>query len=301
MAEVAIDVQRLYKSFGGLEAVKGVDLQIDQGEIFGFVGPNGSGKTTTIRMLCGLLTPDAGSGTCMGYDLLTQAYEIKSMLGYMTQQFSLYHDLSVYENLKFTASLYNISHKRQRIQSMMERFELAARQNQLAGTLSGGWKQRLALAVALLHEPKLLLLDEPTSGVDLQARREFWSNIENITADGVTALVSTHYMDEVIRCHRLAYIAYGQILATGRAHELTQSSTLEAYFLVGSHWRQVFQRLKQHFANWQLAPRKEGVEVVLMPGQNLPEVEDYDLSWRKIQLSFEDYFVGLMQQTGAHE
>lgn len=301
MAEVAIDVQGLCKSFGELEAVKDVDLQIEQGEIFGFVGPNGSGKTTTIRMLCGLLIPDAGSGTCMGFDLLTQAYEIKSRLGYMTQQFSLYNDLSVYENLKFAVSLYRINDKRRRIESMMERFELTGRQNQLAGTLSGGWKQRLALAVALLHEPKLLLLDEPTSGVDLQARREFWSNIENITSQGVTALVSTHYMDEVVRCHRLAYIAYGQVLAKGQAHELTQSSNLEAYFLVGNHWRQVFHRLEKHFANWQLAPRKDGVEVVLMPGQSLPEVDDYGLSWQKIRLSFEDYFVGLMQQTGAHE
>jgi ABC-2 type transport system ATP-binding protein len=211
-AERVIDVHDLTKRFGEIIAVNALTLQVERGEIYGFLGPNGSGKTTAIRMLCGLLKPSAGSGTCLGYDILTQSSEIKRQVGYMTQRFSLYEDLSVGENLDFVARLYEVADRRQAVDVSLERLGLADRRQQLAGSLSGGWKQRLALAACLLHRPQLLLLDEPTAGVDPKARRDFWDEIHRLAAAGVTVLVSTHYMDEAERCHRLAYIAYGRLL-----------------------------------------------------------------------------------------
>jgi ABC-2 type transport system ATP-binding protein len=214
---LAIDVRDMTKRFGARTAVDHVSLKVRAGEICGFLGPNGSGKTTTIRMLCGLLTPDAGSGTCLGLDIRTQAAAIKRQVGYMTQRFGLYDDLSIRQNLEFIARLFELPGRAGAVDQALQHLGLVERQRQLAGTLSGGWKQRLALAACLLHEPKLLLLDEPTAGVDPKARREFWDHIHRLAGDGMTVLVSTHYMDEAERCHELVYIAYGKVLAQGHA------------------------------------------------------------------------------------
>src|SRR5579885_59902 len=214
-SRLIINVKNLSKKFKNSTAVYDVSLKVGYGEIFGFIGPNGSGKTTTIRMLCGLLTPDAGSGTCLGYDIIEDAARIKRGVGYMTQKFSFYEDLSIRENLDFVARVYEIPNRRRVVDRTIERLGLPARQHQLAGSLSGGWKQRLALAACILHDPKLLLLDEPTAGVDPQARREFWDQIHHLAGEGMTVLVSTHYMDEAERCHEIAYLAYGRLLAFG--------------------------------------------------------------------------------------
>jgi len=227
--EYAIDVHGLSKSFGHKRVVNGLTLQVEKGEIYGFLGPNGSGKTTSIRMLCGLLTPDEGSGTCLGFDVRSQSAEIKKQVGYMTQRFSFYEDLSIRENLDFVARLYAMPNRRRTVQTGMEELGLADRANQLAGTLSGGWKQRLALAACMLHRPRLLLLDEPTAGVDPKARRDFWDEIHRLAGQGISVLVSTHYMDEAARCHRLAYIAYGNLLASGSPEALIAQSGLASF------------------------------------------------------------------------
>jgi ABC-2 type transport system ATP-binding protein len=210
-----IDVRGLTKSFGDKLVVDHFDISVPKGAIYGFLGPNGSGKTTTIRLLCGLLTPDAGEGTCLGFDVLREAQKIKAEVGYMTQKFSLYEDLSIRENLDFVARMYRVDRRRERVDAALADLGLADRQKQLAGTLSGGWKQRLALAACLLHDPQLLLLDEPTAGVDPKARRDFWDEIRRLAARGVTVLVSTHYMDEAVQCDFIAYIAYGKKLIDG--------------------------------------------------------------------------------------
>ena len=232
--EIAIDVIGLTKSFDGRTVVRDLALQVPKGEIYGFLGPNGSGKTTTLRMLCGLLTPDAGQGTCLGYDIRTQSGEIKRNVGYMTQRFSLYADLSIRENLEFVARVYGVPEPRQAAREAIGRLGLSTRAEQFAGDLSGGWKQRLALGACILPQPKLLLLDEPTAGVDPKARREFWDEIHNLAADGITVLVSTHYMDEAERCHEIAYIAYGELMARGTAHEIVESSGLVGFVASGS-------------------------------------------------------------------
>jgi len=226
---IAIDVEGLTKSFDGRQVVRNLSMQVKRGEIYGVLGPNGSGKTTTIRMLCGLLTPDEGRGTCLGYDIRTQSDEIKRHVGYMTQHFSLYQDLSVVENLEFVARLYGLANPKGAARAMIERLGLTRRERQLAGELSGGWKQRLALGACTLPNPQLLLLDEPTAGVDPKARREFWNEIHALAAEGLTVLVSTHYMDEAERCHEIAYIAYGVLLAHGTVAEVTASSHLVTY------------------------------------------------------------------------
>jgi ABC-2 type transport system ATP-binding protein len=226
---LAIDVTGLTKRFGGRAVVDDVALQVGQGRICGFLGPNGSGKTTTIRMLCGLLTPDAGRGTCLGLDIVTQARRIKRQVGYMTQRFGLYEDLSIRENLSFVARLFELPDRRAAVDTALERLGLVERQRQLAGTLSGGWKQRLALAACLLHRPRLLLLDEPTAGVDPKARRDFWDEIHRLAAQGITVLVSTHYMDEAERCHDLVYIAYGKVLARGTERRILEDAGLAVW------------------------------------------------------------------------
>jgi len=231
--DVVIDVKGLTKIFGERRVVDQVDLTVRRGEIFGFLGPNGSGKTTTIRMLCGLLTADEGSGTCLGHDIRRESAAIKREVGYMTQRFSYYEDLSIRENLEFVARIYGMQNIRATVDKALDDLGLTSRAQQLAGTLSGGWKQRLALAASLLHEPRLLLLDEPTAGVDPKARRDFWEEIHHLSARGITVLVSTHYMDEAERCHRLAYIAYGKLLADGSPAELVQRSGLHTWALSG--------------------------------------------------------------------
>ena len=232
--EYSIDVKGLNKSFGTKHVVRDLSLQVPRGQIFGFLGPNGSGKTTSIRMICGLLTADSGSGTCLGYDVMTRSADIKREVGYMTQRFSLWEDLTIGENLDFVARMYGMEGRREAVAQAIAKLGLEGRQNQLAGALSGGWKQRLALAACLLHKPKLLLLDEPTAGVDPKARRDFWIELRALADQGITVLVSTHYMDEASRCDQLAYIAYGKLLAVGTAAELissTKEKNLEAVFI----------------------------------------------------------------------
>ena len=218
--ELAISVRGLSKRFGTRTVVDHFDMDVPKGAIYGFLGPNGSGKTTTIRMMCGLLTPSAGQGECLGFDIAREPQRIKEQVGYMTQKFSLYEDLSIAENLDFMARMYQLDNRAQRVKDALEELGLSDRASQLAGTLSGGWKQRLALAACLLHEPKLLLLDEPTAGVDPKARRDFWDQIRHLSKKGVTVLVSTHYMDEAVQCDFIAYIAYGRKLIAGPATKI---------------------------------------------------------------------------------
>jgi ABC-2 type transport system ATP-binding protein len=236
---LAIDVKGLTKRFGSKVAVDHVDIAVPKGQVWGFLGPNGSGKTTTIRMLCGLLTADDGNGTCLGLDIRTQPEEIKRQVGYMTQRFSFWEDLSIRENLEFVARLYGLKDSRRRVDQALEKLGLVERQHQLAAHLSGGWKQRMALAACLLHDPQLLLLDEPTAGVDPKARRDFWEQIHALSDSGLTVLVSTHYMDEAERCDRIVYILNGKLVATGTVGEVIERSRLTTFVLEGKDVRQL--------------------------------------------------------------
>ena len=231
--DAAVDVRGLNKHFGDKHVVVDLTMRAERGEILGFLGPNGSGKTTSIRLMCGLLTPDSGSGTCLGYDIRTQSDEIKRHVGYMTQRFSFWEDLSIRENLDFVARMYQMSGRREAVDRAIEELNLQARASQLAGALSGGWKQRLALAACMLHQPELLLLDEPTAGVDPKARREFWEELHALAARGISILVSTHYMDEAERCHKLAYIAYGSLMAEGTAEAIVAAQGLATWAVSG--------------------------------------------------------------------
>jgi ABC-2 type transport system ATP-binding protein len=301
VAGPVIDVTGLTKSFGGRRVVDNVELRVERGRICGFLGPNGSGKTTTIRMLCGLLRPDAGRGTCLGFDILSEAREIKRRVGYMTQRFSLYEDLSIRENLDFIARVYAVANRKAVVAATLERLGLADRSRQLAGELSGGWKQRLALAACLLHGPELLLLDEPTAGVDPKARREFWDEIHALAADGITVLVSTHYMDEAERCHELVYIAYGKVLARGSSHEVVEQSKLATWSVRGPDLFTLARELKD----------SPGVDMVVTFGNTLHvsgtdaaalerTVREYagrpSLEWSRAEASLEDVFIKLMTE-----
>lgn len=242
--ELAIDVKGLTKRFGRKTAVNGIDISVPEGEVWGFLGPNGSGKTTTIRMLCGLLHADAGHGTCLRYDIATQSEAIKRQVGYMTQKFSFWEDMTIRENLDFVARVYQLRDGKRRVTATLERLGLVGRQRQLAGQLSGGWKQRLALAACMLHEPRLLLLDEPTAGVDPQARRDFWEEIHALSEAGLTVLVSTHYMDEAERCDRIVYILNGNIVARGTVPEVIARSGLSTFVVEGPEARHLIDRLQ---------------------------------------------------------
>jgi ABC-2 type transport system ATP-binding protein len=255
----AIDVRGLNKRFGDKHVVNDVSLQVSRGEIFGFLGPNGSGKTTTIRLMCGLLTPDSGSGTCLGYDIHRQTREIKRRVGYMTQRFSFWEDLSIRENLDFIARIYEMPSRGEAVERALEGLGLTARAAQLAGALSGGWKQRLALAACMLHQPELLLLDEPTAGVDPGARRDFWEELHALAARGISVLVSTHYMDEAERCHKLAYIAFGKLMAQGSAEEIIGSQGLTTWEVAGDDLASIAERLRG----------KPGVEQIAVFGSAL--------------------------------
>ncbi len=232
---LAVDVHDLTKSFGTRKVVDNVSLCVEQGEIYGFLGPNGSGKTTSIRLMCGLLTPDSGYGTCIGYDILKESQKIKAQVGYMTQKFSFWDDLTIQENLEFIARLYEMENKKALVEETLVNLNLQNRAKQITGSLSGGWKQRLALAACMMHKPKLLLLDEPTAGVDPTARRDFWDELHKLAAEGVSVLVSTHYMDEAERCHKLAYISYGKLLASGTAQEIIAAQKIYTVAVYGDN------------------------------------------------------------------
>jgi ABC-2 type transport system ATP-binding protein len=299
--EPAIDVRGLSKRFGTRTVVDALSIRVPRGEICGFLGPNGSGKTTTIRMLCGLLEPDAGEGRCLGHDIRTEARRIKRRVGYMTQRFGLYEDLSIRENLDFTARVYGMRGRRALVAGALERLGLTARRDQLAGTLSGGWKQRLALAACLLHEPELLLLDEPTAGVDPKARRDFWLQIHGLAAQGLTVLVSTHYMDEAERCHRLAYISDGRLLATGSADEVVAQAGLQTWELRGDGLAEAAALIEAD-ARWMVVPFGSAVHVSAAAGADLPgwlAERAPAAAWqvRRIATGLEDVFISLTRQS----
>jgi ABC-2 type transport system ATP-binding protein len=298
-SDIAIDVHGLTKSFDGREVVHDLSLQVKRGMIYGFLGPNGSGKTTTIRMLCGLLTPDKGEGTCLGYDIRTQSDEIKLHVGYMTQRFSLYQDLSVRENLEFVARLYGLPDPEGAAREMIKRLGLSGREKQLAGELSGGWKQRLALGACTLPSPQLLLLDEPTAGVDPKARREFWNEIHTLAGEGLTALVSTHYMDEAERCHEIAYIAYGRLLTHGTVDQVIAGSGLTTYTVTGGDQMRLNAELDGKPGVDTVAPFGTSLHVSGRDAAALDQAiaayrEDKSLTWHRTEPSLEDVFIGLM-------
>jgi ABC-2 type transport system ATP-binding protein len=299
--EFAIDVRGMTKRFGHLVAVDHIDLQVRSGEICGFLGPNGSGKTTFIRMLCGLLHADAGSGTCLGFDVIRESEAIKRQVGYMTQRFSFYEDLSIQENLDFVARMYSVSNRSQTVQQSIERLGLTHRRTQLAGQLSGGWKQRLALAACLIHQPKLLLLDEPTAGVDPKARREFWEQIHILAAEGLTFLITTHYMDEAERCHRLAYIAYGKLLAHGTVSEVIEHARLITWEVRGPRLIELASQLRAAPAVRQAVPFGDSLHVSSDDDAALDSAirpfQNSSYQWRKINTGLEDVFIHLMDNS----
>src|SRR6516164_7936655 len=301
MSDFVIDVHDLRKSFGALKVVDGLSLQVAKGEICGFLGANGSGKTTTIRMLCGLLSADSGYGTCLGLDIVRQAPLIRRQVGYMTQKFSFYEDLTVFENLDLVATLYEMPNPGEAVRDIMDRMALSDRRDQLAGQLSGGWKQRLALAACVLHEPKLLLLDEPTAGVDAQARREFWDLIHDLAGEGLTTLVSTHYMDEAERCERIVYLSDGHIVTQGAPDQVARKSGLVTYEATGEAVDEAARRLR-------LLPGIEAAAVfgrsVHIAGSDRAALEraiadfgDAALTWHEVEPRLEDVFIHLLSSS----
>jgi len=300
MEDLAIDVHGMTKRFGQLVAVDHIDLQVRTGEICGFLGPNGSGKTTFIRMLCGLLRPDEGSGTCLGKDVIGQSEAIKREVGYMTQRFSFWEDLSIAENLDFIARMYSVKNRRDAVNGSLDRLGLAPRQKQLAGQLSGGWKQRLALAACLIHQPKLLLLDEPTAGVDPKARREFWDEIHRLAGQGLTFLIATHYMDEAERCHRLAFILRGKLLVHGTAAEVIGNAQLTTWEVAGPKLQEMAEQLSNHPAVEQAVAFGNVLHVSGNDAAALEQaIAPFRISqyhWRKVDSGLEDVFIHLMEQ-----
>lgn len=303
MIDIAIQVNGLKKAFGDNVVVNGIDLAMPKGQVWGFLGPNGSGKTTTIRMLCGLLTPSAGSGTCLGYDIIRQAAQIKRQTGYMTQKFSFWEDLSIRENLQFVARMYNLATPSKIVDATLDKLGLRLRQTQLAGALSGGWKQRLALAAVTMHEPQLLLLDEPTAGVDPQARREFWDEIHELTNRGMTVLVSTHYMDEAERCDEIVYLANGELITQGRVTDVIAQSGLFTYVATGPHVRQVADQIKQFPGIENVAYFGSALHVSGKDQDALMALIQRDefnqLTWQSIPPNLEDVFIALMKSSGG--
>lgn len=301
----AIDVRGMTKRFGTRTAVNGIDLQVRRGEICGFLGPNGSGKTTFIRMLCGLLRADAGQGTCLGYDVIRETWAIKRAVGYMTQRFSFWEDLTIAENLDFVARVYGLKNRRQAVRDSLERLGLAQRSSQLAGQLSGGWKQRLALAACLIHRPQLLLLDEPTAGVDPKARRDFWEEIHQLAGQGLTFLIATHYMDEAERCHRLAYILEGKLLAYGTAAQVIERAHLTTWSVSGPHLPELAERLRT------LPGVRQAVafgSTLHISGDDADTLEHAiapfrtpQYTWQRITSGLEDVFIHLMDEAGVRE
>jgi len=303
VSALAIDVHGLAKSFGTRQVVKGLDLAVPEGEICGFLGGNGSGKTTTIRLLCGLLTPDGGGGTCLGFDILRDPTKIRRQVGYMTQKFSFYGDLTVAENLDFVARLYELPDRRQVVRDALNRMELSNRSSQLAQELSGGWKQRLALAACVMHKPRLLLLDEPTAGVDALARREFWDLITDMAASGMTVLVSTHYMDEAERCQRIVYLAGGKLIVDGTAEAVVKDAELVVFEASGNDLSGLAKR----------ARATKGLESATIIGRKLRVVgkdrnavqlavgtlRDSSIDWEEAPARLDDVFIHLL--AGEHQ
>lgn len=296
--EYVVDVHDLSKSFNGKQAVSHVSLQVRQGEIFGFLGPNGSGKTTTIRMLCGLMTPDSGTGTCLGYDILKNPESIKRLVGYVPQTFSLYKDLTVEENLTFISRVYEERDHGFRVKQIMEELNLLSYRHIYAGNLSGGWKQRLSLAAALIHEPKLLLLDEPTAGVDPKARREFWNDISHLTTQGITSLVSTHYMDEAERCNRLAYIVYGQLMAEGTIPDIIKRVGLTTWSAEGKNLAELANDMRNQAGIDQVIPFGNELRICGSDADLLRQiVNDHPgFSWKQVGTSLEEVFIHLVNE-----
>ncbi|HEX5161559.1 MAG TPA: ABC transporter ATP-binding protein [Steroidobacteraceae bacterium] len=299
---LAIDVQGLNKHFGDKHVVQDLSMRARRGEILGFLGPNGSGKTTSIRMMCGLLTPDSGSGTCLGYDIRTQSDQIKRRVGYMTQRFSFWEDLSIRENLDFVARMYEMPSRREAVDRAIENLNLTARATQLAGSLSGGWKQRLALAACMLHQPELLLLDEPTAGVDPKARREFWEELHELAARRISILVSTHYMDEAERCHKLAYISYGRLMAQGTAEEIIAAQELATWSVSGGDIRDIAARLQGQPGVEQIAAFGSALHVTGRDGAALEAAlrqvtEGTDACIEPADTGLEDVFIHLMDKS----
>jgi ABC-2 type transport system ATP-binding protein len=298
-SDIAIEVEGLTKSFDGRVVVRGLTMQVRRGLIYGFLGPNGSGKTTTIRMLCGLLTPDSGRGTCLGFDILTESEKIKHHVGYMTQRFSLYDDLSVRENLEFVGRIYGVRDARRAAREQIERLGLMGREEQIARSLSGGWKQRLALGACTLPNPQLLLLDEPTAGVDPKARREFWDEIHALAGQGLTVLVSTHYMDEAERCHEIAYIAYGELLAHGTVQQVIGQSHLATYVVTGPDLVHLADELRRRDGIDMVAPFGASLHVSGRDAGKLDAAvatyrDNPALAWQHAEPSLEDVFIEMM-------
>ena len=299
MSEWAIDVKGLTKIYDGKRVVDSVDLRVKKGSICGFLGPNGSGKTTTIRMLCGLLSADSGVGTCLGLDLKTQGHNIKRKVGYMTQKFGLYEDLSIRQNLDFVARLFEIKNRRETVDEALFNLGLESRQNQLAGSLSGGWKQRLSLAACLIHDPELLLLDEPTAGVDPKARRDFWDQIHTLAAKGITVLVSTHYMDEAERCHELIYIAYGKILTRGTEQQIIKEADLQVRSIQGDSLIEISNDLKKCEGILSVAAFGNSIHVAARESKTLDKAIESirhaeGLLIAPVQANLEDIFISLI-------
>jgi ABC-2 type transport system ATP-binding protein len=296
--DYVIDVKKLNKCFGKKRVVCDVDMKVKKGEIFGFLGPNGSGKTTMLRMICGLLHPTSGSGHCLGYDIVKDSLSIKKQVGYMTQRFSLYEDLTVRENMDFYGRIYQMENRSDRINLMLKDMDFSSRSDQLAGDMSGGWKQRLALACCLLHEPKVLLLDEPTAGVDPKARRDFWDIIHEFAGRGITTLVTTHYMDEAERCTRLAYIAYGKLLAEGVMSDIIKNSGLFAWSVAGEGASAIIEDLKVTSGISQVAIFGNKLHVCGPDQQALAAaIEPYKRSgfhWEEMAPTIEDVFINLV-------
>jgi ABC-2 type transport system ATP-binding protein len=298
--EAIIEVQGMTKRFGELVAVDHVDLTVRAGEIYGFLGPNGSGKTTFLRLLCGLLRADDGSGKVLDYDVIEESEAIKRDVGYMTQRFSFWEDLTIEENLDFVARMYGVKNRRQTVQESVKDLGLAERKKQLAGELSGGWKQRLALAACLIHRPKLLLLDEPTAGVDPKARRDFWEEIHRLAGKGLTFLITTHYMDEAERCHRLAYISKGKLLAHGTADEVVAHVGLTTWSVSGPDLARLIEELRGQpgiqavaFGNALHVSSADpaALERAIAPFRRSP------YEWREIPSGLEEAFISLMEDS----
>jgi len=297
----AINVKGLTKKFGKKTAVNNVDIAVPEGQVWGFLGPNGSGKTTTIRMLCGLLKADAGEGTCLGYDFRNDSEAIKRETGYMTQKFSFWEDLTIRENLEFVARVYGLSHKRQLVDDTLEKLGLASRQRQLAGELSGGWKQRMALAACMLHSPRLLLLDEPTAGVDPKARRDFWNEIHKLAGQGITVLVSTHYMDEAERCDQIVFISFGHKVAEGPVARIIEDSGLITFTVEGEGARRLVDELRgkpgvEFVAFFGAMLHVSGYDRDLLERALAPYRSDPALTIRETEPSLEDVFIQLQDQ-----